>query len=266
MRQDWVEASGKGLIIRFWNNRKKTQKSASKKQMQLLQGKGKERIGSLEVNCPTKQTPQLLTRSACSSMAADRAGRMADQRKSRRSRSQSPSPEHAQESHHRQRPRRLHVPSGTAEPHWLCQHYCHWYLGLIKKAYRLCIGRARPLTADTRRRDAPLKHSLDAWEQALLGWLSEPWMTTLNKAQFDAIYDVLYHVAFRAFWLNAGPNDSQSCQAAVEATVRLFLPCIKSICADSMVCLYQLSVTPVVLHNRVNDKLRVEKVRVVPPP
>lgn len=240
--------------------------------MQLLQGKGKERIGSLEVNCPTKQTAQLLTQSACNSMAilkrADCAGQMADQRKSRRLPSRSPSPEDAQESHHRQkRPRRLHVPSGTAEPHWLCLHYCHWFLGLIKKAYRLCTGTVKPLTADTRRRAIPaLKHSLDAWERALLGWLSEPWITSLNKAQFDAIYDVLYHVAFRAFWLNAGPNDSQSCQAAVEETVRLFLPCIKAICADSMVCLYQLSVTPVVLHNRVNDKLRKEKVRVVPLP
>lgn len=92
---------------------------------------------------------------------------------------------------------------------------------LLGKIYRLCTGTPEALTSSSRNSLSPLKPCLDAWENALKDWLSEPWITTLNDAQLEAIYMVLYRLAINVFELNARRKTGDTCQAAVEAAVRV---------------------------------------------
>lgn len=92
---------------------------------------------------------------------------------------------------------------------------------LLGKIHRLCTGTPEPLSSSSRGRLAPLKPCLDAWENALKDWLSEIWITTLNDAQLEAIYIVLYDLAVEVFELNERRKRGDTCQAAVEAAVRI---------------------------------------------
>lgn len=91
---------------------------------------------------------------------------------------------------------------------------------LIGKLYRLCTDTAEAITGSRRNNLWPLKPFLDEWENALKDWLSEPWIATLNTAQLDAIYSVLYSLAQQVFELNAQRKSGDTCQPAVETTVR----------------------------------------------
>ena len=118
----------------------------------------------------------------------------------------------------RRRPRRP-PPFTDAQP--LGPHYYWWYMILLGKIHRLCTGTPEALSSSSRGRLAPLKPCLDAWENALKDWLSEIWITTLNDAQLEAIYIVLYGLAVEVFELTAGRKRGDTCQAAVEAAVRI---------------------------------------------
>lgn len=116
----------------------------------------------------------------------------------------------------RPRIRKLPIES-CKEP--LGSHYHIWWQVLLKKAYRLCTGGQEALVSSYRGPLVQIKPSLDAWETALTEWLYEDWSKGLNKAQLEAIYSVLYDVAFNAFKLNACPTEGQTCEQAVRETV-----------------------------------------------
>lgn len=121
------------------------------------------------------------------------------------------------------RPRLRTLPiNSCTEP--LGSHYHIWWVVLIKKAYRLCTGGQEALVNSCRTKLVRIKPCLDAWETALTHWLYEDWSKTLSKGQLEAIYSVLYEVAFKAFRLNVCPIEGQTCEAAVRATVRAFRP------------------------------------------
>ena len=118
------------------------------------------------------------------------------------------------------RPRLRTLPiNSCTEP--LGSHYHIWWAVLIKKAYRLCTGGQEALVSSSKTTKlVRIKPFLDAWETALTHWLYEDWSKTLSNGQLEAIYSVLYDVAFHAFRLNACPIEGQTCEAAVRATVR----------------------------------------------
>lgn len=117
------------------------------------------------------------------------------------------------------RPRIRFLPIDSCEEP-LGSHYHIWWAVLIKKAYRLCTGGQEALVSSYRGLLVDIKPSLDAWETALTEWLFGDWSKKLNMAQLEAIYSVLYDVAFNAFKLNVCPIEGQTCEQAVRETVR----------------------------------------------
>lgn len=118
----------------------------------------------------------------------------------------------------RQRPRRP-PPFTKAQP--LGRHYSCWYMVLLGKIHRLSTDTPEPLSSSRRTNLGLVKPCLDAWENALKDWLSKPWITEVNDAQFEAIYTVLYDLAEEVFELNASRKRGDTCQAAVKAAVRV---------------------------------------------
>lgn len=92
---------------------------------------------------------------------------------------------------------------------------------LLGKIHRLSTDTLEPLSSSRRTNLGLVKPCLDAWENALKDWLSKPWITEVNGTQFEAIYTVLYDLAEEVFELNASRKRGDTCQAAVEAAVRV---------------------------------------------
>ncbi|KAG0655409.1 hypothetical protein C6P46_001006 [Rhodotorula mucilaginosa] len=132
-----------------------------------------------------------------------------------------------------ERPRIHFLPIDSCEEP-LGSHYHIWWAVLIKKIYRLCTGGQEALVNSANSKLVKIKPSLDAWETALIEWLYEDWSKGLSEAQLEAIYSVLYDVAFNAFRLNVCPQTGQTCEQAVRET---------------------LSVTPEAVYDRANRKL-----------
>lgn len=117
-----------------------------------------------------------------------------------------------------ERPRIHFLPIDSCEEP-LGSHYHIWWAVLIKKIYRLCTGGQEALVNSANSKLVKIKPSLDAWETALIEWLYEDWSKGLSEAQLEAIYSVLYDVAFNAFRLNVCPQTGQTCEQAVRETV-----------------------------------------------